>query len=369
MEANRILFVGGGTVGHINPILAIMEEVQKESASESIYVGLETDLASPIIQNSKLAFDRFPIRSGKLNRFLTLKHFSQATNLVIGYAQAHSLLGKLKPNRVFAKGGYVGVPVVLAAADRGIPIFAHETDLVPGLANRLVARYAKTVFTAFPVEMYQKLPKEKLLYVGQPVGSRFYQPQILRDIMIENRVVPRDRPLITIIGGSQGAHKLNYLLQAIWAELLETFTLVHLCGVGDYQDLVQRSEALLLGSRHRLYLDPFSGDIPELFALSTIIVSRSGGTIFEIAAARKPSVLLPLSTAAQNHQAANAALLEKAGAALVFDEREVTPDELLAAIQVLLRSPQRRNELGDNIARFDHPQAAQQIAQTILAEI
>lgn len=366
--SRSILFVGGGTAGHVNPLLAVLAAVQKIDPSVSChYVGLSSDLQSASIQSSSLSFHKYQLHSGKLNRFLTWKHFSQAFWFAVGVIEANRLVKRIKPQVVFAKGGYVSLPIVIAASWQHVPIYCHETDVRPGLANRLIAKRAKQIFTAFPVENYPQFPTAKLLYCGQPVRAEFYHPATL-PISLEGKEVLLDRPLLTVIGGSQGARRLNELVQSLWMELLARVSLVHICGSRDWSELQQKREQLPLPLKERLYLVPYIQEqLPAIFQNSQLIISRAGGTIAELAAVAKPTILLPLSSAAQDHQTANAQMFAQKGAALVLSENQIKASDLLEAIWKIIDSPLLQTKMKKAIAQFDQPHSAEKMAQVLLS--
>ncbi len=251
----------------------------------------------------------------------------------------------------------------MAAAQLDIPILSHETDVIPGLANRIISRYAKTIFTAFPVEAYTSLPAKKLLYTGQPVREIFREP-VLGELVIDNRTISSDTPLITIIGGSQGAHRLNEFVYKNWDALLTETQIVHLCGTGDYEWLKKESEG-----KEGLWVVPFIGnELAALFQRSAVVISRAGGTIAELAATKVATILVPLSTASQDHQRANAKVLAQAHAVLVVDEVDSNEEEVLQLTQRLLRNVEERTALQKAIATFDHPTAACQMAEKLLLD-
>jgi UDP-N-acetylglucosamine--N-acetylmuramyl-(pentapeptide) pyrophosphoryl-undecaprenol N-acetylglucosamine transferase len=347
-----------------------MEEVHRQSelSGETVechYVGEAKD-GELLRARTRIPFPIHVITAGKLNRHLTWRHMVQAARGARGWVQAERLLTKLQPDLVFAKGGYVCVPVVLAASRRKIPIFGHETDLVPGLTNRLVARYARRVFTAFPTRHYQ-FSREKLCYVGQPVWGAFRNINAEVDLVIQGELPGDQRPLITVMGGSQGARAINRAVAALWPRILERTDLLHLSGSRDYVHLVEEAAGLPQPLRRHLFLLPHLHEpLPLALAHSQLVVSRAGGTLFELAALRKPSILIPLPSAAQDHQRANATVLEDAGAAVILEEKNLTPDVLYACLTELLDDGDRRERLSQAIASFDRPDAAADMARELL---
>lgn len=369
MKSARILLVGGGTAGHLSPLVAVAEALYlAQPKNEYLYVGSAQDIESPILAQAALPLQKYSIVSGKLHRFFTFDQLRQGKKVVQGFWQAEQVLKELRPDLIFAKGGAVSVPIVWAAARRGIPVLTHETDVVVGLANRLIARYAKTIFTAYPVQFYHQLEAKKLLYIGQPVRQVFYQA-LPEEIILAERILPRHKPILTIIGGSQGALVLNKLIATGWESLLSTVTLVHITGSFEYEKLKKEAEKLPKALQKHLFLVPFVDELAPVFQASTVIVSRAGGTIAELAAVRAASILLPLSTAAQNHQWANARVLQEAKAVQVLDERKLTSLGLVKRIDALLKDPAEQARLREAIATFDHPEAAKQMAEKILSNL
>lgn len=370
MTSKSILFAGGGTGGHIAPLLAVMEAVKKQDPSiKCLYVGTSSDLKSVLLKNSELDFESFSISAGKLHRFLTVRQLKETWGFFKGMIQAEGLIRKLKPNAVFCKGSMVSVPIAFAASRHGIPIYSHESDVIPGLANRLISKKAQTIFTSYPVSEYKKLPAEKLRYTGQPVRELFRNiPK--RALRLDNRTVDATQPVISVIGGSQGARRINQLVSDSWSELLEKTQVIHICGSLEYSALLEKAQALPKHLQEKLFLLNFvNEELPQIFMISTGIISRAGGTIAELAAVKKTVILLPLSTAAQNHQVANARVLAEKDAAIVLDETTTTSSELAKAVMTLLDEPKTRKDLEQAIAQFDRPEAARDMANSILTDL
>jgi UDP-N-acetylglucosamine--N-acetylmuramyl-(pentapeptide) pyrophosphoryl-undecaprenol N-acetylglucosamine transferase len=370
-KALHILFAGGGTGGHIAPLLAVMEQAQRLAKQEGItlrcsFVGMKDDLASPLIKESKLQFETYTIHSGKLHRYITKDQVRQLRNLIKGVREAKELLKKLQPDVVLAKGGYSTVPVAWAAARMGVPVYCHETDSAMGLANRLLARFVKGIFTGYPRDSYPAKLAKKVRYVGQPVRGAFYQSQLLPKKIGKQSLDPK-RPVITVVGGSQGARRINRLISESWAELAAIAQVVHITGPAEHKEYEKRLKKMSPAVKAGVGVYPFlQEEIPALFQQSAVVVSRAGGSVAELAASRACVVVVPLSTAAQNHQWKNAQVLEKTDAALVIDERTTNPGELLATLRRILNSPQEQTALRASIGQFDRPKAAEEMARVLL---
>ncbi len=348
-----------------------MEQVLALGKEESLdvncaYAGLSSDVQSPLIRESELKFDRYEVSSGKLNRYLTWKHVKEFSKFVKGLGEAGKLVRTMRPDYIFAAGGHVAVPVSIMATALRIPLVTHETDVIPGLANKMTARYARRIFTAYPVDSYKNLPKAKLQQVGQPVRAEFYADHRHENIELDGRTVKT--PLLTVTGGSQGGHRLNVHIQNSWETLLEKMNIVHITGQRDYAEFSHAASELPVHVREKLWIAPFvSDELPALFQQSDVVVSRAGGTIAELAAVRAAVILVPLSTSAQNHQQANAAVFEKAGAVQVFDEVSGTSVELAHQIMYILENQTAQAALRDAIGQFDFPNAAREMAKFMLS--
>ena len=361
----HILFVTGGSGGHIYPMLAVLDAVQAQSpTTRCSYVGTAADMQSPAIRGRD-QLEKYTIHTGKLHRFWTLKNAREFIGLGQGFLEAQRLIKRLQPDLIFAKGGAVSVPIVAAAARLGIPIFSHETDVRSGLANRFAARFATTIFTAYPAENYPTIPLAKIYYVGQPIRPEFYIPATA-DIHADSRIIAQDLPLITVIGGSQGAKGLNTLVVEHWSDYLQLAQLFHICGPSDLEPLRMRAAKLTTAEQQRLFLVAYQHDgLPAAFQRSRVVINRAGGTAIELAASRSASVLVPLASAAQDHQRANAAVLLAAGAAMVVQESEGA-DALYTVVEKLFNNSEKQQRIRQNISSFARAAAAKDIAAALL---
>lgn len=371
--AYHIAFVGGGTVGHIAPLLAVMEAAQTLAKKEGrhlqcSYIGLPSDYDYPVMKETSLTFDRYVVHSGKLHRHLTWNQVRQAIHLLRGMGEAKKILTELRPDLIFSTGGYSTVPVIRAASRMRIPIYCHDANVVAGLANRLASRYAKVIFTTFPVAAYKDIPRSKAVEVGQPVREMFYRQATYLPFIRDKKLNPTI-PVITVIGGSQGGRRMNQLVAKAWKTLLPNFQIVQVTGELDHKVFENQRAELPQNLQQNLFIEQFLTDeLPALFQKSTVVISRAGGTISELAASRACAILVPLSTSAQDHQMANAQVLEKAGAAVVLDETVATPEQLVATVQRLAQDTRDQTGMRVAIGSFDHRDAAARMAAYLLKE-
>ena len=322
MKKKKIVMTGGGTAGHVTPNIAMMPAL-KEAGYEITYIGSYNGMERELIEAQKIPY--IGISSGKLRRYFDWKNFTDPFKVLKGYGQAVSTLKKLKPDVVFSKGGFVSVPVVLAAKHCHIPAIIHESDITPGLANRIAIRGAKKVCCNFP-ETMKYLPEAKAVLTGSPIRRELFSgdPEAARKLC---RFPDHNKPVLLIIGGSSGSKAINEAVRKILPELLEEFYIIHLCGKGNLDNQLNG----LIGYAQFEYA---STELTDMFALADMAVSRAGAnSICELLALRKPNILIPLSAAAsRGDQILNAKSFAKQGFSYVLEEENVTDQSLLTAI-------------------------------------
>lgn len=361
----RIVIVGGGTGGHITPVLAVAEELSALGNYEIHFVGSYGGPENSLVTAAGYRFH--PIQAGKLRRYLDWRNIIDIFRVAVGFLQAWLLLNWLRPAVVFAKGGYVSVPVVYAAAFLEIPIIVHESDVVMGLANRLAAGKAALVCTGFPVAAYPKQLQAKLRFTGNPVRQLFFAKQPSREALLKTYGLTAHLPVVLVMGGSQGAHTINQYIFDDLAQSLSQFQIIHLTGERD-SELAQAQRAELPKTLQKHYLVyPFVGDeLPALLTLADLVVARAGAnTLSELALLGKPSILIPLPSAAGDHQRANAQVFAKKEAAVICEEADLDGPKLTAQIQALLSNAAERKRLSRAVKQFSSPKAAHIIAETI----
>lgn len=318
----KIILTGGGTAGHVTPNLAIIPSLQ-ELGYEIHYIGSYQGIEKKLIESAGIPYDG--ISSGKLRRYFDIKNFSDPLRVIKGYREARKLIKKYKPDIVFSKGGFVSVPVVLAAKHARIPTIIHESDMSPGLANKLCFPSAQKVCCSFP-ETLCRLPEEKAVLTGAPIRRELLQGDRLSGLQYAH--LSADRPVILIIGGSLGSVTVNTAVRALLPRLLADYQVVHICGKGHLDES-------LIGTNGYVQYEYVDAPLRHLLAASDLVISRAGAnSICEILALRKPNILIPLSaSASRGDQILNAESFQKQGFSTVIEEESLSDDTLYTAIQ------------------------------------
>ena len=316
----KIILTGGGTAGHVTPNIALLPRL-KEEGFEILYVGSYDGIERKLIQKEGIPYRG--ISSGKLRRYFDLKNFTDPFRVLKGFAEAASIIKEFQPDVVFSKGGYVSVPVVRAAGMKHIPVVIHESDMTPGLANKLSYGAASKICCNFP-ETYSLLPEDKAVLTGSPIRAELLSGD--REKARELTGFTPDKPVLLVIGGSLDSRAVNEAVRRDLPLLLEEFSVLHLCGKGNLDES-------LMGTKDYLQFEYVSEELKDYFALADIMVSRAGAnSICEILALRKPNVLIPLSAkASRGDQILNAQSFEKQGYSLVLEEENMNDQSLMDA--------------------------------------
>lgn len=317
----KIVLTGGGTAGHVTPNLALIDTLKREGY-EIYYIGSYEGIEKQLVQDANIPF--YGISSGKFRRYMDLKNITDPFKVIKGCFQATALLKKIKPDVVFSKGGFVSVPVVLGAKLCRVPSIIHESDMTPGLANKLSLPFASKVCTTF-AETLKYLPKKKAILTGTPIRESIANGDAEKGYEITG--FSYHRPVIMMIGGSLGAIHVNEVLRNALPKILKRYQLVHICGKGN---LDPSSEGL---SGYRQY-EYVKDDLPHLFAMAEVVVSRAGSNaISELLALKKPNVLIPLpKNVSRGDQLLNAASFKTHGYSLVLEEEKMSEVTILQAI-------------------------------------
>ncbi|SHM50237.1 undecaprenyldiphospho-muramoylpentapeptide beta-N-acetylglucosaminyltransferase [Gracilibacillus kekensis] len=324
MKDKQIIFTGGGTAGHVMVNLAIIPEFLNEGWSID-YIGSKDGIEKELIESIE-GVTYHPISTGKLRRYFSKENFKDPFKVLKGTWQAHRIIGKKKPAVIFSKGGFVSVPVLVAARLKGVPAVIHESDYTPGLANKLAIPFAKKVLATFP-ETLKYLPEEKAEWIGAVVREELFTG--IRERGFQLTGFNGSKNVLLIMGGSAGSQKINQAIREGLEQLLQDFQIVHICGKDNIDEQYTQP-----GYVQYEYVQE---ELKDLLAITDIVSSRAGANaIFEFLALNKPMLLIPLSrNASRGDQIVNAESFKKQGYAHVLEEEQLTTDSLIEALQKL----------------------------------
>lgn len=347
----RIILTGGGTAGHVTPNIALIPELQKRGF-EIHYIGSKTGIEKELIGNFDIPY--YGISSGKLRRYFDVKNFTDPFRILKGYSEAAKLMKKIKPDVVFSKGGFVTVPVVKAASRKKIPCVLHESDISPGLANRLCIPSATAICANFP-ETIEHLPKDKAYLTGTPIRGELFSGNRLKGLDFCGFTA--NKPVILVIGGSLGSVRVNEAVRSILPQLLENYQVIHLCG----KDKIDKS---LQGTEGYVQYEYIQKELCDLLDAADLVISRAGANaICELLALRKPNILIPLSMeASRGDQILNANSFEKQGFSYVIKEEDLTSQGLLDAVQHM---SEKRDEYRVAMAKSNQQDAVIKVSDII----
>lgn len=321
----RIVFTGGGTAGHVIPNIVLIEKLGQEGWDIN-YIGSQDGVEKQMLQALKIPY--YGIPSGKLRRYFSWQNFVDPLNILRGIIHSFWLLRKLKPHVVFSKGGFVAFPVVVGAWLNRLPIIAHESDLSPGLANRLSFPFVNKICVTFEGgKGYFKNP-EKVEITGTPIRSSLYEGSKEKGLALCHFV--ESKPRILVMGGSQGSSALNNIVRQSLNVLSQNYQIIHLCGKGKIDKNLSKNTSYF-------QIEYADDELPDLLAASDIIISRSGAnSLYEILVLKKPHLLIPLSTkVSRGEQLQNAMYFQKQGISEVIQEKDLNPQLFFKAIQMV----------------------------------
>jgi len=368
----KIVFTGGGTGGHIFPIIAICRELRRiypKKDLKIVYLGPKDEFGKILLSQEGVKVKT--TMAGKIRRYWSFGSFF--LNLIdiffkipFGFFQAFLYLFVSGPDLIFSKGGYGSIPTVSAGWFLGIPIFLHESDLSPGLSNQFLSKFTTEIFVSFPRTEY--FSQNKMILVGNPIRREILEGS--KEKAKELFKLSNEKPIILILGGSQGAQRINDVILVILPEILKEFELIHQAGSKNFKQVRKEAEVIApdeLKKYHHLWPFLKEEELKQAYAVSDLIVGRAGaGTIFEIAALSKPSILIPLPEAAQNHQLKNAYAFSQNGATIVIEEVNFTPGFFLERIKYLFSHPSEMEKMQNSAREFSRRRAAKIIASYLL---
>lgn len=322
--SKKIVLTGGGTAGHITPNIALLPRL-KQLGYEVSYIGSYDGMEKRLMADYDVPY--YGISTGKFRRYFDLKNFTDPFRVLKGYSEARKILKEIKPDIVFSKGGFVAVPVVRAAASLKIPCVIHESDMTPGLANKLCIPVAQKVCCNFP-ETLNNIPTQKAVLTGSPIRE---------ELMKGNKIAAYElcgftasKPVLMVIGGSLGAASINQTVREALPKLLQDFQIVHICGK-------DKIDNLLLNTKGYKQFEYLKDELKDVFAMADVVVSRAGANaICELLALKKPHLLIPLSAgSSRGDQILNARSFESQGFSIVIDEDYLSPNLLVEKVQEL----------------------------------
>lgn len=355
MNKPVLLLTGGGTAGHVSVNEALIP-IFEERGYDVHYIGSEDGIEREIIGNRFPHITYHPIKSGKLRRYFSMKNFTDPFRVGVGLLQALKIIRKLKPELIFSKGGFVSVPVALAGQLTKTPVVIHESDVTPGLANKLAVPFATHVFTVFD-QTLNYLPKEKSTCSGAVVRPELFEGTVEEGLKITG--FDGDKAVLLVTGGSQGAKILNDGVRKELTALTATFDIIHLCGKGNADATLED----IPGYQQYEYV---TTELSHLLALADYTVSRAGSNaIFEFVALKKPMLLVPLSREnSRGDQILNANFFKSLGLAHVIEEEQLAETKLSLLLE---RLQEEREDLITNIEANEQPKTAEEMAKLILS--
>ncbi len=323
-STKKIVLTGGGTAGHVTPNIALLPRL-KELGYEISYIGSYDGIEKRLITDFDIPY--YGIATGKFRRYLDVKNLTDPFRVIKGFAEARKYLKKIRPDVIFSKGGFVSVPVVQAAATLKIPCIIHESDMTPGLANKMCIPSAKKVCCNFP-ETVAMLPKDKAVLTGSPIREELAKGDKLA--ALDMCGFTANKPVILVIGGSLGAASVNKAVREALPNLLQDFQVAHICGK-------EKVDNMLLHTEGYIQFEYVKAELKDLFAMADVVISRAGAnSICELLALKKPNLLVPLSAAnSRGDQILNAKSFESQGFSIVVDDDDLSAELLTERVTEL----------------------------------
>ncbi len=367
----KIVFTGGGTGGHFYPIIAVVQKVnqiidQEHILGAQLYYFSDGPYDKEILVENGLLFEE--IISGKIRTYFSLQNFSDIFKVFFGTLNAIYKLFSIYPDVVFGKGGYASFPTILAARILRIPVVVHESDSVPGRVNKWAGHFAKKVAVSF-TEAATYFPEKTVAWTGQPIRAEIEhganKKEALEYFKLEEKI-----PTIVILGGSQGAELINNVVLDALPRLIKNYQIIHQTGVKKFKTVSGQAEVILAKDKYGIkYLPfPFLNPLQMKMAagVATIIVSRAGSTLFEIASWGVPSILVPFKNSHGDHSRKNAFNYARAGACGVIEEANMTANILSSEIERITNDKASYEQMVQNTKVFNKPGAAEKIARAVV---
>lgn len=363
----RIIVSGGGTGGHIYPALTILRTLQKKVKDlEVLYVGTSAGLEADIIPKEGLPFKTVDLQGFK--RSLSPANVLRAFKAMAGVIKARGIVSEFKPDVVIGTGGYVCGPILMAASLSGIPTVVQEQNVLPGITNKILSKFANCIATGSP-EALKYFPKNKAVFTGNPIRSEVMDTDAAK--AYEEFALNPDKTTILVSGGSRGARTINHAMVGVLAHYAndERLQILMATGKGEYDATIELIEkaGVNLAEVDNLQVKPYLYNMPQAMAVADLAVFRAGATgLAELTAKGIPSILIPYPYASENHQEYNARAVEKAGAAKVLLNKDCTAEALIKMIDELLEKPKTLRKMSAASKLLGRPQAADEIAEMII---
>lgn len=366
----RIVLTGGGSGGHFYPLIAVGRSIFKIAEIEHItkielFFMSDDPIDLPLLKKEEIKFIKIP--AGKLRRYFSVKNLSDVIKALLGIFKAFFNVYQILPDVVFSKGGYSAFPVLFVARIFKIPVIIHETDFVPGIVNKWSGKWAQKIAVSF-LESKKFFETKKTIVTGNPVRSQIVGGNLSESLLHFN--LEENVHTILILGGSQGSAKINETVLSVLPEFLEKYQIIHQTGEDNFKDVSKRTEVILEKNALKHRYHPFTflneGDLKNAGRIASLVLSRAGGSIFEIAAWGLPSILIPLSNSGQDHQRENAYSFARTGACEVIEEINLTSHILLSQIDKILQDQDKIKKMSQAAKNFSKPDAADIIAIEII---
>ncbi len=367
----KIVFTGGGTGGHFYPIIAVAEAVNALIEKEKLanvrmyyFSNAEYDKKSLLEQN--ITFKEIP--AGKMRIYFSLENFTDLFKTAFGIMKALFALFSVYPDVVFAKGGYASFPTLVAARILRIPVIIHESDAIPGRVIKWAGKFAYRIAVSYPEAAHYFDPK-RVAHTGQPIRRSITEPTTTG--VFEYLQLDATVPTITVVGGSLGAQVINDAILAALPQLVERYQIIHQTGDKNFDEVTLQAEELLKNNENRYRYKPYAFLNPLSMKMSagaaTLIISRAGSMLFEIARWKKPSIIIPITNSHGDHQRKNAFNYARAGGCVVIEEANLSTNILLQEIDRIISNPELQKEMKANAEAFSGGDAALTIAEELVA--
>lgn len=364
----RIVLTGGGTGGHLIPLISVAKKIKEKIPDcDFLFMGPDGKMEKEIMDGAGIRLKK--VAAGKMRRYFSLLNIVDLFKIPIGIIQALWHLLWYMPDAIFSKGGYASLPVVLAGWAYRIPIMIHESDANPGMANSVLAKFSKRVAVSYP-EAEKYFPADQVVLTGNPTRDDIAKG----DAKNARAIFPLsdDKKIIFVVGGSQGARSINDKVLNILPELLRKYQIIHQTGENNFEEVKAVAGEFGVKAGHGGYhpIPSYGEEIKDILAVSDLVISRAGASsISEIAACKKPAILIPLDGSANNHQRLNAYAIAKNGGCVVLEENNLGPHMLMNKIDEIMGNDELRSKLSQNIQAFYRPDATDKIAEGILGMI